>query len=346
MRSMYWEDGRLYILDQVRLPLEVEYIVCQDYQDVAGAISQMKVRGAPAIGAAAAYGMALGASTVNTGSRDVFLEELEKIGRELIGTRPTAVNLQWAVNRVLDRVRAATDKEIAALKELVLQEADTIFLEDIASNQKMGAYGESLVPDGARILTHCNAGALATAGFGTALGVIRAAHQKGKKVHVYAGETRPFMQGTRLTTWELMSDGIPVTLLADSMAGYLMAKGGVDLVIVGADRIAGNGDVANKIGTYSLAVLAKSHQIPFYVAAPLSTVDFSLLSGDDIPIEERAAEELTHFRGKRIAPEGVDVWNPAFDVTPHRFIDAIITDAGVVRPPYLDNLKQVAAKED
>jgi len=343
VETMYFRDGKLFLLDQTRLPGEVTYEVCATYQDVARCIRDMKVRGAPAIGAAAAYGMALAVLVNKSADKDEHMAVLERAGEELLATRPTAVNLRWAVERMLEKAKASagsagSPQELAGA---LLSEAETIFREDVTCNERIGIYGLELVPDEARILTHCNAGALATAGYGTALGVIRAAKQAGKKITVFADETRPFLQGARLTTFELMRDGIDVVLITDSMAGYLMSREGVDLVIVGADRIAANGDTANKIGTYGLAVLAHAHGIPFYVAAPLSTVDFRLESGEDIPIEERAEEEITHFRGQRVAPEGVRVWNPAFDVTPHRLITAIITDTGVVRPPFKEGLAQL-----
>lgn len=342
METMYWRDGRLYLLDQTRLPAEIEYIACATAEDVARAISEMKVRGAPAIGAAAAYGMALGANSLDAADRETFLARLRDIGRLLTASRPTAVNLRWAVDRLLDRA-AREPGDVPALRRALLEEAHAVLREDVEINRRIGAHGRVLVPDGARILTHCNAGALATAGYGTALGVIRAAHEAGKKVTVFADETRPFLQGARLTSLELVADGIPVVLIADSMAGYLMAREGIDLVVVGADRIAANGDTANKIGTYGVAVLARAHKVPFYVAAPLSTVDLSIPDGAAIPIEERDQSELTHFHGRRIAPEGVEVWNPAFDVTPHGLITAIITEAGVVYPPYSENLPRVCS---
>jgi len=340
--TMRWlEEGCLELLDQTKLPLKVTYLKCRDYLDVAAAIRRLAVRGAPAIGAAAAYGLTLGAMKLEAQKKDDFITGVEKIARELTATRPTAVNLRWAVERLLDRLRSIKFDDISALRTALLDEANLIYQEDLANNRKIGEYGQALLPAGSRILTHCNAGALATAGYGTALGVIRAAHEAGKNISVYAGETRPLLQGARLTTWEMLRDHIPVTLITDSMAGYLMSTGKVDAVIVGADRIAANGDVANKIGTYSLAVLAKAHDLPFYVAAPLSTADPGLASGKKIPIEERDPTEVTHLNGQAVAPEGVKVWNPAFDITPGRLITAIITERGVVYPPYLDNLKKV-----
>ncbi|MEW5761776.1 MAG: S-methyl-5-thioribose-1-phosphate isomerase [Bacillota bacterium] len=340
METLYWKDGAVHILDQTLLPGRVTYVVCRDYREVAEAIKSMRVRGAPAIGAAAAYGLAVAAQGAPGAGREEVLEAVESAAATLLATRPTAVNLRWAVKRVLARLREA-EGDGDLLKRTALAEAERIHAEDVAANKRLGRFGQELVPPGARILTHCNAGALATAGYGTALGVIRAAHTAGKVARVYADETRPFLQGARLTAWELQQDGIPVTVITDNMAGYLMARGLVDLVIVGADRIAANGDVANKIGTYSLAVLAQAHALPFYVAAPLSTLDMQLACGEEIPIEERPAEEVTHCGGLRIVPEGIEVWNPAFDVTPARLVTAIITDAGVAYPPYTESLRRI-----
>ncbi|MCL6610893.1 MAG: S-methyl-5-thioribose-1-phosphate isomerase [Peptococcaceae bacterium] len=338
---MRWEGREFLILDQTRLPGSVEYIRCRDHLAVAEAIKRLSVRGAPAIGAAAAYGLVLGAMGLETDDPGEFLAGVERIAAHLSSTRPTAVNLNWALGRMLAGLRSAGPGKPEELIRVMLREADGIYREDLEGNKKMGRLGQELIPDGARILTHCNAGALATAGYGTALGVIRAAREAGKKVSVYAGETRPLLQGARLTAWEMAREGIPVTLITDNMAGYLMARGMVDLVVVGADRIASNGDAANKIGTYGLAVLAREHGLPFYVAAPFSTVDMNLRSGAGIPIEERSPEEVTHIAGVRVAPEGVRVWNPAFDVTPARLISAIITDRGVVRPPYEKSLREI-----
>lgn len=341
METMRWEDGELLLLDQTKLPGAAEYIRCSEYPVVAEAIKRLSVRGAPAIGAAAAYGLVLGAMGLKASDSEEFISGVERVAKELAATRPTAVNLTWALNRMLDKLRNAPPAGAQELLKIMLDEAHAIFNEDLAGNQAMGRFGLELIPDGARILTHCNAGALATAGYGTALGVIRAAHEAGKKVSVYADETRPLLQGARLTAWEMVQEGIPVTLLTDNMAGYLMARGMVDLVVVGADRIAANGDAANKIGTYGVAVLAKEHRIPFYVAAPLSTVDLSLPDGNQIPIEERSPDEVTHFAGQPVAPEGAKVWNPAFDVTPARLIAAIITDCGLARPPYEKSLAEL-----
>ncbi|MGQ9557283.1 MAG: S-methyl-5-thioribose-1-phosphate isomerase [Desulfurispora sp.] len=345
METMRWQDDCLVLLDQTLLPGEVRYIQCRDVDTVCAAIRRLAVRGAPAIGAAAAYGLALGARSLDCADSQSFLSRVREIADRLAATRPTAVNLHWALRRLLDKMTAALPATPQQLKELLLAEARAIYDEDYRANQAMGRHGAELLPEQAGVLTHCNAGALATAGFGTALGVIRAAHQQGKKIHVYADETRPLLQGARLTTWELLQEGIPVTLLTDNMAGYLMALGKVDAVIVGADRITRNGDVANKIGTYSVAVLAREHGIPFYVAAPLSTIDLSLASGQEIPIEQRAPEEVTCIGGVRVAPAGVEVWNPAFDVTPARLVTAIITERGVYRPPYTETLPALFAQD-
>ncbi len=344
METLRWLEGenKLLILDQTKLPAEASYLTCTGYREVAGAIKRLAVRGAPAIGAAAAFALVLAAGECRGQAGQDSVAYVEGAARELAATRPTAVNLTWALDRMLKKMRslppAASGEDLAAA---LLEEAKAIFNEDTEANRKIGILGRELIPDGARVLTHCNAGALATAGYGTALGVLRAAREEGKKLFVYACETRPLLQGARLTAWEMMREGVPLTLITDSMAGYLMAKGMADLVIVGADRIAANGDTANKIGTYSLAVLAGYHGLPFYVAAPTSTIDLSLPSGDGIPVEERDPSEVTHLAGQQIAPPGVAVWNPAFDVTPHRLITAIITERGIIRPPYGENLNEV-----
>jgi methylthioribose-1-phosphate isomerase len=341
MRPMQYENGVLQLLDQTRLPVETVWVACSDVEAVASAIRNMIVRGAPAIGVTAAYGMAIAARCGRDDSPEDFILRMSDAAVMLGKTRPTAVNLFWALDRMSRllpwheaRREALWPASPSDVADRLLQEAQKMEEEDIAINRSIGAHGCALIPEGARILTHCNAGALATADYGTALGVIRAAHDAGKRIHVYADETRPYLQGARLTAWELMQDGIPVTLQCDSMAGWLMANGRVDLVITGADRIAANGDTANKIGTYSLAVLAKYHRIPFYIAAPMSTIDRKLADGSGIPIEERPARELTEFRGIRIAPEGVHVYNPGFDVTPAALISAIITEGGILRNPY------------
>ncbi len=332
MQAIDWTGHSLRLLDQTKLPATIEWVECHTYQDVAWAIRHMIVRGAPAIGASAAYGLVLAAQGCRHElSPAICQETMVKAAAELRSTRPTAVNLAWAIERMLRAGAGLTGDSLAVRLE---QEANAIAMEDVEVNRAIGRFGAELVPNAARILTHCNAGALATVGYGTALGVVRAAVEQGKKVEVFADETRPYLQGSRLTTFELMQDGIPVTLITDSMAGWLMARGGVDLVIVGADRVAANGDVANKIGTYTLAVLAKEHQIPFYVACPLSTLDLSIRSGEEIIIEEREAREVTHVGGVPLAPEATRVWNPAFDVTPARLVTALITEKGLVYPPF------------
>ncbi len=341
METMRWKDNGLELIDQTKLPITLEYIQCKDYLAVANAIKTMQVRGAPAIGAAAAYGYALGALEHQHMEQSVLLANMEQVYKVLAGTRPTAVNLFWALERMKSKLLALAEQPGVELAQILLGEAHEILAEDLAMNKRMGQFGNELVPQGANILTHCNAGALATAGYGTALGIIRAAQAAGKEVKVYADETRPLLQGARLTAWELMQDKIPVTLITDNMAGYLMRKGMVDLIIVGADRITANGDVANKIGTYGVAVLAKENKVPFYVAAPSSTIDMSLATGDDIIIEERHHEEVTHLFGQQTAPTGVKVFNPAFDVTPNHLVDAIVTDRGIIRPPYHTNLKEL-----
>ena len=336
-----WSDGHLRLLDQTRLPQEEVWLSLTNATQVAEAIRSMRVRGAPAIGVAAAYGLALVAVDSDARAGERLLEELRDACGELASARPTAVNLSWALERVMTAAQGTDDVE--AMRGVVLEEAERIQHEDAEANRKLGHHGAELVPDDAVILTHCNTGWLATAGYGTALGVVRAAVERGKRVRVVATETRPQLQGARLTAWELMRDGIDCTLIVDSAAGALMQRGVIDLVLVGADRIAANGDTANKIGTYPLALLAREHGLPFYVAAPTSSIDLSLAAGDDIPIEERAPDEVTTLDGRRIATEGVVVQNPAFDVTPHRFLAAIITEHGVVWPPYAGSLATLAA---
>lgn len=343
MPALHWNRGVLTLLDQTKLPGEVTYITTEDYRVVAKAIKELQVRGAPAIGAAAAFGLVLAAKEIGHSSGEDFLGKLAETAGFLKAQRPTAVNLFWAIDRMLSVASRFHSAQPDVIYTALEAEAISIAEEDAAVNRRMGAHGATLLKDGATILTHCNAGQLATVDFGTALGVIRAAWQQGKKLHVYADETRPLLQGARLTAWELMQDNIPVTLITDNMAGHVMKQGLIDCVIVGADRIAANGDTANKIGTYSVAVLAKEHNIPFYVAAPLSTFDFTLASGDQIPIEERSADEVTQIAGRRIAPAGVRVFNPAFDVTPHKYISAIITEKGIIYPPYMENLQKIRA---
>jgi methylthioribose-1-phosphate isomerase len=336
-----WLDGKLRILDQTRLPWEEIFIELDNYHDVVLAIREMRVRGAPAIGVAAAYGIALGASAIKTANEDEFLAQLSRVVQAFVASRPTAINLFRAIDRMK---KAAKGGSVAEIKESLINEAKRIHQEEVAATKKLSQLGAELIEDGFAVLTHCNAGALATAGYGTALGVIRASKEQRKKVSVFVTETRPLLQGARLTTWELMREDIPVTLITDSMAGYFMQQKRIDCVIVGADRIAANGDVANKIGTYTLAVLAKENEIPFYVAAPTSTIDLSLSSGEEIPIEERSPEEVTHVQGISIAPEGIRAANPAFDVTPHSYVTAIITEKGVIRGPYTEWLKGIRSR--
>jgi methylthioribose-1-phosphate isomerase len=330
--TIEWKDGKVVMIDQRRLPLEEVYVECADEEQVAAAIETMIIRGAPAIGVAAAYGIALGVGRLN--DRDDLGAEYERIHRRLFRTRPTARNLFWALERMKAIFEEQKERPLAALKQRLLDEASAIDCQDEELCRRIGAHGAALIKDGDAVLTHCNAGGLATAGYGTAVGVIRAAWEAGKKIKVFADETRPFLQGARLTAWELDRLGIPYDVITDSMAGWLMQKGEISLAVVGADRIARNGDTANKIGTYSVAVLCKENGLPFYVAAPLSTFDFSLEHGGQIPIEERPAAEVREINGRLIVPPAARVRNPAFDVTPQRYITAIITEKGVVRPPF------------
>jgi methylthioribose-1-phosphate isomerase len=336
-RALEWLDGKLRILDQSKLPREEIFADLDNYHDVVLAIKEMRVRGAPAIGVAAAYGIALGALDIKTANKDEFLAQLNQVMQAFAASRPTAVNLFQAINRMK---KAAMGDNVDEIKNSLVNEAKRIHQEDVTATRQLSQLGAELVKDGFTLLTHCNAGPLATAGYGTALGVIKAAKDQGKKVSVFVTETRPLLQGARLTVWELRQEGIPVTLITDSMAGYFMQERKIDCVIVGADRIAANGDIANKIGTYTLAVLAKESEIPFYVAAPTSTIDLSLNSGEEIPIEERSPEEVTHIQGVRIAPQGIRAANPAFDVTPHSYITAIITEKGIIREPYTEELNR------
>jgi methylthioribose-1-phosphate isomerase len=331
VETIQWTDEGVVMIDQTRLPREEAYVTCRTYGEVADAIRSMVIRGAPAIGVAAAMGVALG--VLRSGDR------FEDICDTLARTRPTAVNLFWAIDRMKKLYESLRGRPIEEIRARLVSEAQQIRLEDIAINQAIGHNGAPLVPDGKTILTHCNAGALATAGYGTALGVVRAAVAAGKKVDVFADETRPFLQGARLTVWELQQDGIASTLITDNMAGHFLKSGRIGCVVVGADRIAANGDVANKVGTYSVAVLAKENGIPFFVAAPISTLDLTLKSGDEIPIEQRAASEVTHVFGVQVAPDDTRVENPAFDVTPNRYVTAIITERGVARAPYTESLR-------
>ena len=343
IKTVEWTKDGVRMLDQRLLPSQEVYLTLRSYDEVAEAIKKMVVRGAPAIGVSAAMGIALGASqSVGTSVADLE-DDFEYICDQMAKTRPTAVNLFWAIERMRATFRRAhATNDVEELKKILVAEALAIFEEDIAANRAIGKFGGPLIPDGATVLTHCNAGALATAGdYGTALGVIRGARDAGKKIAVIADETRPFLQGLRLTAWELAKDDIPVTVITDNMAGHVMKTGKVDAVVVGADRIAANGDTANKIGTYMVAVLAREHNIPFYVAAPLTTLDMKLRSGEEIPIEQRDPMEVTHIRDQQLAPDGIAVQNPAFDVTPNHLIAAIITDKGVARAPYDESLKEL-----
>lgn len=344
IRPIEWDNGRVVMIDQRYLPWKEEDFVCDDYRKVAEGIRVMVIRGAPAIGIAAAMGLALGALAIDADGYDDFMSQLSEIKDYLAGQRPTAVNLIWALNRMEAHARSLKGRPLDEIKDALVTEAKAMHEEDIDINRRMGAHGAGVVPEKATILTHCNAGALATGGYGTALGVVRAAVEAGKQVEVLADETRPFLQGARLTAWELMKDRIPVNIITDNMAGYFMSQGRVDLVVVGADRVAANGDAANKIGTYSVAVLAKENNVPFYVAAPLSTIDMNTPSGKEIPIETRPDEEITHIRGQRITPEGAIVLHPAFDVTPNRYIAGIITEKGIARPPYQETLRAMFEK--
>jgi len=343
IKTLEWTDAGVRFIDQTKLPTEETYVTCKNYEEVADAIRTMIVRGAPAIGVAAAMGVALGALQSPAKTLPELEREFDTICNVLAGTRPTAVNLFWAIRRMRDRFDQLRPLSLEKIQQELVTEAQRMLVEDIAANEAMGKHGAVLLPASGGVLTHCNAGALATAGYGTALGVIRAAVESGKQIEVFADETRPFLQGSRLTAWELMKDNIPTTLIADNMAGAMMRLGKIDAVIVGADRIAANGDVANKIGTYSVAVLAKEHGIPFYVAAPISTVDLETTDGSKIPIEQRASSEMTHLAGKRIAPDAVRVENPAFDVTPSKYVTAIITERGVARAPYQESLAELVA---
>jgi methylthioribose-1-phosphate isomerase len=341
-KTLEWTDAGVRFIDQTKLPTEETYVTCRTYQEVATAIRDMIVRGAPAIGVAAAMGIALGVKNSEAQHVSELRREFDEICDLTAATRPTAVNLFWAVKRMKDKFDTLTELPVPQIKQALITEAQCMYVEDIAANEAMGRHGATLMPASGGVLTHCNAGALATCGYGTALGVIRAAVEAGKKIRVFADETRPFLQGSRLTAWELTKDGIDTTLISDNMAGWMMHQGKIQAVVVGADRIAANGDTANKIGTYSVAILAKEHGIPFYVAAPFSTVDLATPDGSKIPIEQRSPKEVTHLAGKRIAPEGIKVENPAFDVTPAKYVSAIITERGVAKAPYAESLKKLA----
>ncbi len=341
VKAIEWMNGKVVILDQSKLPFEVFFIECSDYQMVAECIRTMKIRGAPAIGIAAAMGISLGAQEVRAENVQEFMNNLESIFHEMLSTRPTAVNIRWAVERIKTFLINRRDESVNRLKELLIEESRRILAEDIEVNKAIGKWGAGFIKEGDTILTHCNAGSLATGGYGTATAPMFVAKEQGKRFEVFADETRPVLQGARLTAWELMQEGIPVTLIPDSAAGAFMKMGKIDLVIVGTDRTARNGDVANKIGTYTLAVLCKEHRIPFYVAAPLSSIDFSVAKGEKIPIEERSCDEITHILGKyQIAPAGVKARNLAFDVTPHKYVTAIITEKGAFKPKYLKKLRK------
>jgi methylthioribose-1-phosphate isomerase len=344
IQTLEWTDQGVRFIDQTKLPTEEIYVNCTTYQEVADVIRNMVVRGAPAIGVSAAMGIALGVKNSKAENVGDLKRDFDQICDVIGKTRPTAVNLFWAIKRMQQKFETLRVRHIPQIKQSLIDEAKRMHAEDIAINQAMGKHGAALMPASGGVLTHCNAGALATAGYGTALGVIRAAVEAGKKIQVYADETRPFLQGARLTAWELVKDGIPTTVISDNMSGAMMRQGKIGAVIVGADRIAANGDVANKIGTYTVAVLAKEHGIPFYVAAPISTVDLETPDGSKIPIEQRNAAEVTHFAGKLITPEGVSIENPAFDVTPAKYVTAIVTERGIARAPYEESLKELATK--
>jgi len=345
IQTLEWTEHGVRFLDQTKLPTEETYVTCKTHQQVADVIRTMVVRGAPAIGVAAGMGIALGVSNSKAESTGDLKRDFDQICDIIGKTRPTAVNLFWAIRRMQGKFERVRVRPLSLIKQALIEEAQRMHAEDIAANQAMGRHGATLMPASGGVLTHCNAGALATAGYGTALGVIRAAVEQGKKIHVYADETRPFLQGSRLTAWELMKDGIPTTVISDNMAGAMMHQGKIKAIVVGADRIAANGDVANKIGTYTVAILAREHAIPFYVAAPISTVDLACADGSQIPIEQRNPKEVTHIAGKQMVPDGVSVENPAFDVTPAKYVAAIITEKGIARPPFDNSLRKLATEE-
>jgi methylthioribose-1-phosphate isomerase len=343
IKTIEWTDDGIRLLDQTRLPTEEVYVTCRSWEEIADAIRKMIVRGAPAIGVVAAMGIALGVRDADAGHVAELRREFDRICEEMGETRPTAVNLFWAIRRMQDKFEQCSELPVDKIRQELIAEAQRMYVEDLATNEAMSKQGATLLPSSGAILTHCNAGALATVGgYGTALGVIRAAVESGKKLAVYADETRPFLQGSRLTAWELMKDGIPTTVISDNMAGAMMRQGKIQAVVVGADRVAANGDVANKIGTYTVAVLAKEHGIPFYVAAPWSSVDMECPDGEHIPIEQRSPREVTHVGSVRIAPEGVNIENPAFDVTPARYVTAIITERGIARAPYAESMRRLS----
>jgi methylthioribose-1-phosphate isomerase len=342
IQTLEWTDKGVVFIDQTKLPTEEVYVTCATHQQVADVIRNMVVRGAPAIGVSAAMGIALGVKNSKAENGADLKKDFDEICETIRQTRPTAVNLFWAIRRMQEKFQKIRIRPIPQIKQDLIEESQRMHAEDIAANQAMGRHGATLMPSSGGVLTHCNAGALATAGYGTALGVIRAAVEAGKKIHVYADETRPFLQGSRLTAWELMKDGIPTTVIADNMSGVMMQQGKIGAIVVGADRIAANGDVANKIGTYTVAILAKEHGIPFYVAAPISTVDLATPDGSKIPIEQRNVKEVTHIAGKQMTPDGVEIENPAFDVTPAKYVAAIITERGIARAPYTESLKKLS----
>jgi methylthioribose-1-phosphate isomerase len=346
IQTLEWTDQGVRFLDQTKLPTEETYVNCTTYREVADVIRNMVVRGAPAIGVAAGLGIALGVKNSTAQSVGDLKRDLDQICDVIGKTRPTAVNLFWAIRRMQAKFETLRERPVAQIKQSIVEEAVRMHAEDIAINQAMGKHGAALMPTSGSVLTHCNAGALATAGYGTALGVIRAAVEAGKKIHVYADETRPFLQGSRLTAWELLKDGIPTTVISDNMSGAMMRQGKIGAVIVGADRIAANGDVANKIGTYTVAVLAKEHGIPFYVAAPISTVDLETPDGSKIPIEQRNPAEVTTIAGKLMTPVGVQIENPAFDVTPAKYVSAIVTERGIAKAPYEESLARLAGAKE
>ena len=339
--TIEWDGMNVRMIDQRKLPSEIVWYTCRGYRDVIRGIREMVIRGAPAIGVAAAMGLSLGAFSIRSKSYDVFMEGFKKISQEMLLARPTAVNLRWAVERMVKLAEKMKGRSVDEIKSALKRESEEILADDIKINRNIGKNGQALIPPGATILTHCNAGALATGGYGTALGVIRAAHEKGKKIKVIADETRPWLQGLRLTAFELMEDNIPVSVIADNAAGYFMRRGKIDFVITGADRIAANGDVANKIGTYQVAVLARTNGIPFYVAAPISTIDPAIKEGDMIPVEERGPEEIYRIGKRQIGPAGVFALNPAFDITPAKYITGIITEKGVINPPFRKGIKSL-----
>lgn len=338
IKTIEFKDDVLHLIDQRKLPISYEIFQCKTYEDVDFAIKDMVVRGAPAIGVAAAYGVFLAAKEFMDSSKEEFLLKVIEAIELLNKSRPTAVNLMWAMNRMRSIIEDNKELSVNDIYEKLRKEADNIFKEDIETNKKMGKFGNEIIPQKATILTHCNTGALATAGFGTALGVVRGAFYSGKDIFVYADETRPRLQGARLTAWELVQEGIPAKLISDNAAATLIRDGKIDVILVGADRIASNGDTANKIGTFMLSVVAKTYNIPFYVVAPISTIDFDIETGKEIIIEERSIEEVTYIEGIRIAPEGIEVYNPAFDVTPNEYITGIITEKGIIKAPFKENI--------